>query len=215
MVSVIASRWTSLHPVGALSGNWVARLQRFASIRREGCELCGASIGLDHPHLFDRSKRRTLCVCSACFTTPAQERLKKPPHVFRPLSDVEIDDAEWAALDIPVGLAFLLRSSIETGVAAVYPGPGGVMGSRPDVAAWDAIVERNPSLNALEPDVEALFVNRLWNRRAYFLVSIDHCFALSALIRAHWRGILGGSEALEKLDDYIAMHAKAEARTHG
>ncbi len=45
-------------------------------------------------------------------------------------------------------------------------------------------------LAELEPDVEALLVNRMNGERAYYRTPIDECFKLVGLIRAHWRGLV-------------------------
>ena len=48
-------------------------------------------------------------------------------------------------------------------------------------------------LLSMQPDVEALLVNRVGSAREYFLVPIDECYKLVGLIRIHWRGLSGGS----------------------
>ena len=51
-------------------------------------------------------------------------------------------------------------------------------------------------LAELEPDVEALLVNRMKGERAYYRAPIDECFKLVGLIRMHWRGLSGGTRGL-------------------
>jgi len=46
----------------------------------------------------------------------------------------------------------------------------------------------------LEPDVEALLVNRVNGARDFYRVSIDECYKLVGLIRLNWRGLSGGTE---------------------
>ena len=52
----------------------------------------------------------------------------------------------------------------------------------------------NPALQEMEPDVEALLVNRIGHARGfsdpeYYIVPIDECFKLVGLIRTRWQGL--------------------------
>ena len=47
-------------------------------------------------------------------------------------------------------------------------------------------------LHTLEPDVEALLVDRHLGSRRHWIVPIDDCFRLVGLIRTHWQGLTGG-----------------------
>ena len=63
------------------------------------------------------------------------------------------------------------------------------------------IVERNPLLNYLEPDIEALLVNRVGRSRGaaeaeYFFALMDDCYKLVGLIRTHWKGLSGGKRGV-------------------
>ena len=62
----------------------------------------------------------------------------------------------------------------------------------------------NPILAELEPDVEALLVNRLAHGQRCYRVPIDECYRLVGLIRLHWRGLSGGSELWEEVDKFFA-----------
>ena len=57
-----------------------------------------------------------------------------------------------------------------------------------ELDAWEALEAANPVLATLEPDVEALLVNRARGAREHWLVPIDECYALVGLIRTRWRG---------------------------
>jgi hypothetical protein len=41
-------------------------------------------------------------------------------------------------------------------------------------------------------------------QREYYRVPIDHCYALVGLIRRHWRGLSGGTEARQAIGDFFA-----------
>ncbi len=46
----------------------------------------------------------------------------------------------------------------------------------------------------MEPEVEALLVNRIGAEHTHFLVPVDACFRLTGLIRMNWRGLSGGPD---------------------
>ena len=69
-------------------------------------------------------------------------------------------------------------------------------------------------MQELQPDVEALLVNRLKNAREYYLAPIDKCYELVGLIRMYWRGLSGGSEAWNQIGAFFsALAARSEGRS--
>ena len=88
-------------------------------------------------------------------------------------------------------------------IIAVYPSPAGPIESLLGLEAWQTIVEDNPFLRDLEPEVEALLVNRLSGKHLQYIVPIDDCYRLSGLIRLRWRGLSGGSEVWEEVGRYF------------
>jgi hypothetical protein len=102
-------------------------------------------------------------------------------------------DAQWKNFNIPISLAFFSQSTPSRRVLAFYPGPAGAAESLIPLDTWLDIVEANPDLRTMRPDVEALLVNRVGNARDYFLVPIDECYKLVGLLRIHWRGLSGGA----------------------
>ena len=54
-------------------------------------------------------------------------------------------------------------------------------------------------LRTLEPDVEALLVNRARGARWHFIVPISDCYELAGVIRTRWRGLTGGREVWEEI----------------
>jgi len=122
-------------------------------------------------------------------------RYKRVPEKVRWLGDFHLSDDQWDALAIPIGIAFFYRDSAAQRVIAMYPGAAGAMQSSLDLSAWAVLVADNPVLNTLEPDVEALLVNRVEGAREYYRVPIDQCYALTGVIRARWRGVSGGVDA--------------------
>ena len=55
----------------------------------------------------------------------------------------------------------------------------------------------------MEPDVEALLVNRAKGARQHWLVPIADCYRLVALIRTRWRGFTGGADVWMQIDAFF------------
>ena len=70
-------------------------------------------------------------------------------------------DEQWAAFEIPIGLAFFMISSVTGSVIALYPSPAGATESELDLDAWAAAVRGQPGAASSSPTSEALIVNRL------------------------------------------------------
>ena len=194
---------------------WVARLHNFARRTDEvQCELCGAPILYDHPHLFEVAKRKLYCCCRACallFGNQQGARYRPVPRDGHYLDGFHMTDLQWDALAIPIGIAFFFYDSETQRVAALYPGPAGGTQSLLELTAWDELVADNPELAQLQPDVEALLVNRTEGARDYYRVPIDQCYALTGLIRARWRGLSGGAQAWDAIHRFFAA-LKANGR---
>jgi hypothetical protein len=128
-------------------------------------------------------------------------------------------DAEWDGLLIPINLAFFFQNSANARVSALYPSPAGATESLLPLEAWSSIVQANPALKGLEPDVEALLVNRVGLARGsapaeYYVVPIDACYELVGLIRVHWRGLSGGTEVWKEIGNFFAgLRARAQVVT--
>jgi hypothetical protein len=160
----------------------------------EHCGLCRQSLPPHHDHLIDPRTRRLLCSCQACailFNDPAAQ-YKRVSKQVRFLPDCDISDADWDALMIPIGIAFFVKQSTDGNhrIAAYYPSPAGPVESL-------LSLEDVPAVNRLEPDTQALLVNRA--ACEYFVLPIDECYRLVGLMRTHWKGLSGGSEVWHEM----------------
>lgn len=177
----------------------------------ERCEKCSAPLAREHQHLLDPADRKIACVCDACallFDGPRAGRFCRVPRDARRLPDFQLSDAEWDDLLIPINVAFLFKSSVAEKTVAIYPSPAGPMESLLTLDAWRGIVDHNPALAAMRPDVEALLINRLGARRGfdgrqYFIAPMDQCYRLVGLVRAYWRGLSGGEEAWRQIAGFF------------
>ncbi|HST11170.1 MAG TPA: DUF5947 family protein [Terriglobales bacterium] len=180
--------------------------------RVEHCELCHGELFHEHPHLVELTQRRIICSCEACamlFTGRVGSKYQRVPRQVRLLADFRMTDAEWDGLMIPINLAFFFQSSADSRVSALYPSPAGATESLLPLAAWNNIVESNLVLKGLEPDVEALLVNRVGQARGnapaeYYMVPIDACYKLVGLIRLHWKGFSGGTEVWQEIGKFFS-----------
>ena len=177
----------------------------------ERCELCSAPVPARHRHLMDLRSRELLCVCRACtilFDDGGEgiaggDRFRLVPDRRLALDDFVLDDVMWEELRLPVDIAFFFHGSAAGRVLAYYPGPMGATESLLRLDAWSAVADANPVLRTLQPDVEALLVDRARGRRRQWIVPIDECFALVGLIRTHWRGVTGGRDVWEGIATFF------------
>jgi len=195
--------------------NSFAALQRFVHPKRavEVCELCTRALGPGHTHLLELGRYTLVCSCEACallFSSRQHARYKRVPHRIRLLGDFRMSDTEWQNLLIPINMAFFFENSLRSSVTVLYPSPAGATESLLSREAWTDIAGRNPVLNEMEPDVEALLVNRVERARPagggeYYLLPIDECFRLVGLIRRNWRGLSGGTEVWQDIAKFFAQ----------
>jgi Family of unknown function (DUF5947) len=92
---------------------------------------------------------------------------------------------------VPVGLAFFVDDGAGR-IDAWYPNPLGMTRSTPDPAVWRDLCGANPVLAEIESQVEALLVHRRGAEGEHWIVPIDTCYRLAALVRRHWEGFSGG-----------------------
>jgi hypothetical protein len=197
----------------------------------EHCDLCAAPLADGHGHLVDTGAQAILCACRACavlFDRQAsgdgQYRLVR--RLRRPLPDFRCDDTMWAALGVPVDLAFFVRhdayceaarpsalapsQNADVGAAATvtahYPSPIGTVGAAVPLESWQQLTDANPGLSDMDSEVVALLTRR--ERRArrasdHWLLGIDDCYELTALLRRWWTGLTGGERIWREVDSYF------------
>ncbi|HEV7395661.1 MAG TPA: DUF5947 family protein [Pyrinomonadaceae bacterium] len=186
----------------------LATLKRFVPQRKpvEQCDLCSAPVPPDHDHLVEPDTRKINCACQACallFSGQAGTRYKRVPRQSRFLTDFEMSDQQWDGLMLPIKMAFFFFSTPAGKMVALYPSPAGPTESLLTLDTWEEIVRANPILEQMEPDVEALLVNRVGPIREHFLAPIDECYKLVGLIRIHWRGLSGGTEVWREINSFF------------
>ena len=168
------------------------------------CELCPIGIGENHRHLLNLEERRIVCVCETCWSLRSGDPEFRPPggRVLW-LDDFELSEELWAAFQIPIGLAFMMRSGLTGGIVALYPSAVGATESQLDLVAWDRLERENPVLTRMETDAEALIVNRLASPPQYAIAPIDRCYMLVGIVKANWDGISGGGAVVAVVADFF------------
>lgn len=209
VINHLRSLVSGLGPANRPPSTALAALRRFAQPRAviERCELCGLALPAEHPHLVELSNRGLACACAACavlFDNQNRARYRRVPQRVRHLADFQLDEAQWAGLALPINLAFFFHGSAAGKMFVYYPSPAGPTESLLDLESWAGIVRDNPVLNEMEPDVEALLINRIGEAREYYLAPIDECYKLVGLIRTNWRGLSGGAEVWAEIERFFA-----------
>ncbi len=202
------------------NGSPLATLRRISGSRPtvvpgERCDMCATPIQEEHQHVVNLDSRSLMCTCRACYLlfTDQQARLRyrAVPDRYLSFPGFVFTRADWDDLQIPVGLVFLFRNSVQDRVVAFYPGPAGATESELELASWDRIVAANPLLEKVLPDVEALLIHRTEREHGDFvchLVPIDACYELVGTMRSTWRGFDGGQEARAATDAFFARVEK-------
>lgn len=200
-------------------------LQRFARRAADAsvaaadrCDLCSEPVRSEHRHLLESATRQLACVCQACgilFAQPAASngKYRLIPDRLLYLADFAMTDAEWESLRVPVGICFLVVAA-DARPLAFYPSPMGATEAVVDPSTWSSLCQRYPLLSGIQPDVEALLVNRARGARDHFVVPIDTCFSLVGLIRTRWRGLSGGSDVWTEIGRFFeALRARSRIET--
>jgi len=175
----------------------------------ERCELCAAEIPAGHGHLADLEAASLLCACRACYLLFTQRnagrgRYQAVPDRYLADPDRVMTQVQWDQLEVPVGLAFFLRTSRDSGaLSGFYPSPAGVTECQLDLQLWQELAIGYPLLSAAADDVEAILISRSDDGVEYFLVPVDICYELAGRMRLNWHGFDGGAEARHSIATFL------------
>lgn len=179
----------------------------------ERCDFCSTPLTPEHSHLIELAARRILCACRPCYIVfepagAAQGKYRPVPGRYVEVADFLVEDQIWDSLAIPIGLAFFFYNSLEKKMVAFYPSPAGATESLLPLDTWDEIARAYPLLASIEPDVEAIMIQRSPDLLRCFIVPIDAAYELVGIIRSTWKGFDGGEEAHQRIDEYFAKLAE-------
>ncbi|MCF6521946.1 DUF5947 family protein [Streptomyces sp. JJ36] len=168
----------------------------------EHCDLCRAPVADGHRHLLDTESGEALCACRACSLLFTRDAASEGHYRLIPERRVRLDPVPTDGLGVPVGLAYFVPRA-DGAVIAHYPSPAGATQWEADPAAWRDVVAACPALESLTADVEALLVNTARGRREQWIVPVDDCFRLVAVVRREWRGLSGGDRVWPEIERFF------------
>jgi hypothetical protein len=186
------------------AGRALAGLRRLKEAERgeEYCDLCSAALPPEHKHFVQSVSHRLICTCNVCsLLLSGAEMYRAVGPAIQRLYKLDISDAEWRILGIPVGLAFFYITD-DRNVIAVYPSPAGPVRAQIDVSDWKATLGALPVFENLKPLVESVLIDR--NRDTHCcLVPIDRCYELIGTIRRLWQGFSGGAAVQQEIQHFF------------
>ncbi|WAZ25985.1 DUF5947 family protein [Streptomyces cinnabarinus] len=188
---------------GALARLIRSSARRTASAEAERCDLCAAPVPDEHAHLYDLSEEQVACACGACSVLFADGSAGDGRYRLVPRRRIRLPKVDTEVLGVPVGLVFFVPRADGT-VTAEGPSPAGAMRWEVDATAWRRLVAARPELASLQPDVEALLVNTVHGLDHHWIVPVDDCFRMVALVRREWRGLSGGGRVWPAVERFFA-----------
>ncbi|MFF8991430.1 DUF5947 family protein [Streptomyces sp. NPDC014983] len=187
---------------GALARVIRSAADRAAASGAEVCELCAARVAGEHPHLYDTGAAEVRCVCHPCSVLFADGAAGEGRYRLVPRRRVRLAPLDTGVLGVPVGLVFFVPRSDGT-VTAQGPSPAGAMRWEVDAAAWRRLAAEVPRLASMAPDVEALLINTVRGLSEHWIVPVDDCFRMTALVRREWRGLSGGGRVWPAVEQFF------------
>jgi hypothetical protein len=160
----------------------------------ERCGLCGTEVTTPHRHVLDVSDEAPRCVCTACALLLGRDGAGGGHYRLIPTRRLRLTELSTEPLGVPVGIAFFVKHH-DGPVVAHYPSPLGGTRSEVDPVAWAGVEAGSPALAGMLPAVEALLVraSHAPGRTEHWIVPVDECYRLVAVIREHWTGMAGGA----------------------
>ncbi|OHV41895.1 hypothetical protein BCD49_00995 [Pseudofrankia sp. EUN1h] len=175
--------------------------------------MCAAPVPEPHRHLLDEREAGLLCVCQACALLFERDAAGRGHYVLVPRRRLALPGFVSGALGIPVGLAFFVVQA-DGRVIAHYPSPIGVTQGEIDKAVWDQAREQCDALGTLRPLVEAVLVNTAKGANEHWIVPIDLCYRLVAVVRKEWTGFSGGSTVWPAISEFFTALAPHGTSIH-
>jgi hypothetical protein len=175
----------------------------------ERCDLCAAPLpsgsadSHGHRHLLDEQRDGLLCSCQACALLFEREAAGRGHYRLVPEHRRRLAELDTHALGLPVGLVFFVRDD-DGRVVANYPSALGATHAEVDEQTWRGLVEQCPPLGELAPGVQALLVNTNRGACEHWVVPIDVCYRLVAVIKREWQGLSGGGTVWPAIEEFFA-----------
>lgn len=169
----------------------------------ERCELCAAVRPDEHRHVLNQQSNEVLCICRPCGLLFEREAAARGHYRIVPERRVRLEGVSPSMLGVPVGLAYFVQQD-DGAVVAHYPSPMGATQWEIDAQAWAGVVGQCPALETMVPEVEALLVNTAGGSEHRWLLPIDDCYRLVAIVMEEWRGLSGGDRVWPEIQRFFA-----------
>jgi Family of unknown function (DUF5947) len=175
------------------------------SAKAECCGLCAGVVGAQHRHVLDEQDGSLLCACTPCSLLFERDAAGGGRYQLVPTRRTRLAQVPIERLDVPVGLAFFVQQR-DGRVMAHYPSPLGTTEAELTAAAWRTVVAGSSALGELRPLVEGLMT---WTgyrsgHDQQWIVPLDDCYRLVAVIRRSWKGMSGGSAVWQEVARFFA-----------
>ena len=176
------------------------------------CGLCGIALPDDHRHVLAVADQMLRCACRACGLLFEKDAAADGRYRLVPQRRIRLEAGAdvTCGMSVPVGLVFLVPQP-DGAVTTNYPSPLGVTRSVLDHTGWQQLTARWPVLATMTPHVEAVLLNSVRGARECWLVPIDDCYRLVAVIRQHWKGLSGGRDVWPAVGEFFAGLAREHA----
>ncbi|MEU2060788.1 DUF5947 family protein [Streptomyces sp. NPDC013455] len=187
------------------AGGALARVIRSTAGRDgpERCDLCAEPVPAEHRHLYATEREELLCACGACAVLFTGDGAGGGRYLPVPRRRVRLEPVDTGPLGVPVGLVFFVPRADGT-VTAQGPSPAGAMRWEVDAERWAGMCAACPPLATMAPEVEALLVNTVRGLDHHWIVPVDDCFRMVALVRREWRGLAGGGRVWPAVERFFA-----------
>lgn len=169
----------------------------------ERCDLCRVPVPEQHRHVLDEQRDELLCTCQACTLLFQREAAGRGHYRLVPDRRVRLPELSLRELGVSVGLAFFVTRA-DGSVVAHYPSPMGATRWEVDSEIWRGVQNHCAPLQDLTPGVQALLVNTARDAREHWIVPLDDCYRLVALVRREWKGLSGGSQVWPAIERFFA-----------
>jgi hypothetical protein len=179
----------------------------------ERCDMCGVPVPAQHRHVLDEQAGELMCTCRACTLLFQQDAAGRGHYQLVPESRRRLADLSPKALGVPVGLAFFVVQR-DGSVVANYPSPMGATRWEVEPDMWTALQRRCPELSGMPPGVQALLLNTARGADEHWLVPIDDCYRLVAVIKREWTGLSGGSTVWPAIEAFFDGLAEPRRSTY-
>lgn len=181
----------------------IARSTARPAAIEDHCDMCSVPVPDNHRHVLDEQRDELLCACQACTLLFQRDAAGRGHYRLVPDRRVRLPELSPSELGVPVGLAFFVRRQ-DGSIAAHYPSPMGATRWDVEAGTWQRMEQHCPALRDLVPGVQALLLNTARGAKEHWIVPIDDCFRLVAIVRREWKGLSGGSEVWPAIEHFFA-----------